>query len=221
MLFLAVFCGFLAEYQLEHKIEKDRADEYAELFMQDLKNDSIYVNQLLASQKQMLSHADSLLIILSSDEYLIHNYQIVDHFNKLAVFVDFNPAFPINFDQAKNSGSLRYLKNKKLINSLSSLNRAMQRIQEVCRGYNDHIKQYLTPFSVDHLNTLQYDIFSRRVLVDNPEIRHWNSEVATLLANKINLKRTYDLFFIDYFYVDCSSKINSLINELKKEYHLK
>ena len=24
MLFLAVFCGFLAEYQLEHKIEKDR-----------------------------------------------------------------------------------------------------------------------------------------------------------------------------------------------------
>lgn len=24
MLFLAVFCGFLAEYQLKHKIEKDR-----------------------------------------------------------------------------------------------------------------------------------------------------------------------------------------------------
>jgi hypothetical protein len=24
MLFLAVFCGFLAEYQLEHKIESDR-----------------------------------------------------------------------------------------------------------------------------------------------------------------------------------------------------
>ena len=27
MLFLAVFCGFLAEYQLEHKIERDRAKE--------------------------------------------------------------------------------------------------------------------------------------------------------------------------------------------------
>jgi hypothetical protein len=24
MLFLAVFCGFLAEYQLEHKIERDK-----------------------------------------------------------------------------------------------------------------------------------------------------------------------------------------------------
>ena len=28
MLFLAVFCGFLAEYQLEHKIEKDRGKQY-------------------------------------------------------------------------------------------------------------------------------------------------------------------------------------------------
>ena len=28
MLFLAVFCGFLAEYQLEHKIEKDREKQY-------------------------------------------------------------------------------------------------------------------------------------------------------------------------------------------------
>ena len=40
MLFLAVFCGFLAEYQLEHKIEKDRAKELAKSFYQELKNDS-------------------------------------------------------------------------------------------------------------------------------------------------------------------------------------
>ena len=32
MLFLAVFCGFLAEYQLEHMIEKDRANELAKSF---------------------------------------------------------------------------------------------------------------------------------------------------------------------------------------------
>ena len=28
MLFLAVFCGILAEYQLEHTIEKDREKQY-------------------------------------------------------------------------------------------------------------------------------------------------------------------------------------------------
>ncbi len=40
-LFLVVFCGFLAEYQLEHKIERDRANELAKSFYHELKNDSI------------------------------------------------------------------------------------------------------------------------------------------------------------------------------------
>ena len=39
MLFLAVFCGFLAEYQLEHKIEKDREKQYIISFEEDLDND--------------------------------------------------------------------------------------------------------------------------------------------------------------------------------------
>ena len=37
MLFLAVFCGFLAEYQLEHKIEKDRERQYVKALLSDLK----------------------------------------------------------------------------------------------------------------------------------------------------------------------------------------
>ncbi|MEN9686530.1 MAG: hypothetical protein RLZZ28_2316, partial [Bacteroidota bacterium] len=41
MLFLAVFSGFLAEYQLEHKIERERANELAKNFYDELKNDSI------------------------------------------------------------------------------------------------------------------------------------------------------------------------------------
>jgi hypothetical protein len=36
MLFLAVFCGFLAEYQLEHKIERDRSKQYIRSFYDDL-----------------------------------------------------------------------------------------------------------------------------------------------------------------------------------------
>jgi len=43
MLFLAVFCGFLAEYQLEHKIERDRAKELAKSFYEELKNDSVNI----------------------------------------------------------------------------------------------------------------------------------------------------------------------------------
>lgn len=47
MLFLAVFCGFLAEYQLEHKIEKDRGKQYIYSFYEDLIADSSHFNMLL------------------------------------------------------------------------------------------------------------------------------------------------------------------------------
>ena len=36
MLFLAVFCGFLAEYQLDHKIERDREKKFIQTFIEDL-----------------------------------------------------------------------------------------------------------------------------------------------------------------------------------------
>ena len=39
MLFLAVFCGFLAEYQLEHKIERDRVNRICHSCYEDLKRD--------------------------------------------------------------------------------------------------------------------------------------------------------------------------------------
>ncbi|MEO6219239.1 MAG: hypothetical protein ABIO81_02345, partial [Ginsengibacter sp.] len=40
MLFLAVFCGFLAEYQLEHKIEKDREKQFIRSLAYDIKADT-------------------------------------------------------------------------------------------------------------------------------------------------------------------------------------
>ena len=40
MLFLAVFCGFLAEYQLEHTIQKDREKVYMQNMLEDLEADT-------------------------------------------------------------------------------------------------------------------------------------------------------------------------------------
>lgn len=62
MLFLAVFCGFLAEYQLEHKIEKEKAHEYIRSFYEDLLSDTssynIYI-QYYEDKMAALKKADS------------------------------------------------------------------------------------------------------------------------------------------------------------------
>ncbi len=55
MLFLAVFCGFLAEYQLEHKIERDRGEQYTYSFYEDLKTDSSHFNDLISRFEKKLT----------------------------------------------------------------------------------------------------------------------------------------------------------------------
>jgi hypothetical protein len=52
MLFLTVFCGFLAEYQLEHKIEKDRENQFIKSYIEDLKTDTAAIAADLIYQKQ-------------------------------------------------------------------------------------------------------------------------------------------------------------------------
>ena len=47
MLFLAVFCGFLAENFREHQIEKEKAKQYIESFYEDLKADTARLTVIL------------------------------------------------------------------------------------------------------------------------------------------------------------------------------
>ncbi len=51
MLFLAVFCGFLAEYQLEHVIEHQREKKYVRLLIEDLKADTANLTFCLYRKK--------------------------------------------------------------------------------------------------------------------------------------------------------------------------
>jgi len=60
MLFLAVFCGFLAEYQLEHKIEKDRAKQYIISLYEDLKNDTARINKLIAYDDEKIDALNNM-----------------------------------------------------------------------------------------------------------------------------------------------------------------
>ena len=61
MLFLAVFCGFLAEYKLEQTIERHREKEYMQLMVEDLKKDTANINTMVAGNRVLISGLDSLL----------------------------------------------------------------------------------------------------------------------------------------------------------------
>src|SRR5574339_647907 len=65
MLFLAVFCGFLAEYALEHKIEADREKQYALSMVEDLKLDTAALNTIIRLRTNRNEDLDSLYLLLN------------------------------------------------------------------------------------------------------------------------------------------------------------
>ena len=50
MLFLAVFCGFLAENQREHMIENQREKQYINSFIEDLKADTAFITKYVKAK---------------------------------------------------------------------------------------------------------------------------------------------------------------------------
>jgi len=78
MLFLAVFCGFLAEYQLEHKIENDRGKQYIISFFDDLKYDTSHLTAVINNYKEKVNSLnviskcyDSVLVIVIPLHFLV------------------------------------------------------------------------------------------------------------------------------------------------------
>jgi hypothetical protein len=60
MLFLAVFCGFLAEYQLEHMIEKERRKEYVLSFYYDLHNNLATCSVIIDGNKKKIEPLNNM-----------------------------------------------------------------------------------------------------------------------------------------------------------------
>ena len=65
MLFLAVFCGFLAENQREQLAEHHREKDYINNLLQDLKQDTTALSSNIRSRERRRIAADSLIYLLS------------------------------------------------------------------------------------------------------------------------------------------------------------
>lgn len=152
MLFLAVFCGFLAEYQLEHKIERDRAKELAKSFYAELRNDSVTAAFKVANRIKQ----EAAL------EYLAHFFKdssLANVSKSFAINFEFGISFrtPTVFeprtmmlDQLKNSGSLRYFKNETLQQLVGDLTVAIKNIYDRQDLETQQRLQYINPIIIQH-----------------------------------------------------------------------
>ena len=118
MLFLAVFCGFLAEYQLEHIIEHQREKQYIKSLVADLKNDQDLIALHESTVRSGLLMMDSMISLLNAPS------QLPDHTGSLYFWARLAPRLnPLSantrtFDQLKNSGNFRLIRDLNTSNKI-------------------------------------------------------------------------------------------------------
>jgi hypothetical protein len=120
MLFLAVFCGFLAEWKLEHVIEHSREKEFMESMVIDIKTDSSKLVYMKSKFGFVSTQIDSLIPLLKDHELLDKNAtEIYQHQVYLNLFVKWIYS-DRTIDQLKNSGTFRLIQNKAVSNGIST-----------------------------------------------------------------------------------------------------
>ena len=115
MLFAAVSLGFLAENIREGYVEKERAHELVTRFEVDVKNNIHFLDSLLKIDQEMEYEMDTALIVLHKSK---------KEFDLAFFFKHVHQSFPRflskndTYEQMKSSGSLRYIKDEKLLSMM-------------------------------------------------------------------------------------------------------
>lgn len=120
MLFLAVFCGFLAEYQLEHKIERDREKVYMQNMLDDFQADTAIYSDYMARNAVVRDLVDTLTILIKRPDRK-------KYISKLAYSARIYTAkwkqiamVKRTYEDMKSSGHLRLIRNKEVAGKVSS-----------------------------------------------------------------------------------------------------
>jgi len=131
MLFLAVFCGFLAENIREHAVEKKRGNEYVRLFIEDLRTDSAILHNTLPKMREAIKGLDTLI----NETYAYMDgkgdtrkiYYTYHHYcrNKFILVLSQRA-----LNQLKNSGNIRLIHDKKTAEIILSAEVGFQQLEE-------------------------------------------------------------------------------------------
>jgi len=142
MLFLAVFCGFLAEYQLEHKIEKDREQQFIKSLVADLQDDVNSINDGMELEKRGVAFLDTLIQLLNNPGLAKQNG---DQLYYVARVGPRSNPFSNNsrtFDQLKYSGGFRLIRNAESSNKIMGYYNQFATIRLMEDNYNHEFDNY-------------------------------------------------------------------------------
>jgi hypothetical protein len=234
MLFLAVFCGFLAENIREHKIEQHRAKDFAKSLVQDLQNDTTAIKIQKKSSEIYISISDSILQLSQVKLEGEHagKFSFYTRFMYWTVPISWNRA---TFEQIKNSGSLRYFKNYQLLEKLMKYDAL---VKEIEGEFNNHqtrgnmllqlineimdpaVHHDLSKYRLMQLDTMSQTTINNYFFATLEPLENKRDAIKEML-NMVIVQQRNLRYNIDTRLFPAKQLADELISELKKEYHLK
>ena len=229
MLFLAVFCGFLAENFRELQVERHREKQYMESMIEDLASDTASLTSTIIRTAALDKGFDSLKNYLYDIENIEKNTSII--YRQNATYTR-NVLLSLNDQtstQLRNSGGMRLIRNKNVANAIARYWKNSVIVENTVYNFNAFIaekaksediifnrKFYRMLVRVDSSTTLS--IYS-----DNTEARLMTND-KNLLISYANYTDRLQKFIEQYITPQVNrfkSRTAELMDLIKKEYHLK
>ena len=227
MLFLAVFCGFLAELQLEHQIEKTREKEYILSMIEDLQKDTANFNIVSNDFHEIETRLDSLIAGFDKATSRFNSNWVSDFMKSIKNgYTDFVYT-DRTIQQLTNSGGMRLIKRDAAAKGIISYDAAIKdlyiELNMMSAGQENYIKEV-------------FNNWSQRYMYRDLSITNWDRKINYVITK--NYWTTTDSKAFDqlynkmvYYYemtllqtrlmVNYKKQAIDLIALLKNEYHLK
>ena len=223
MLFLAVFCGMLAEYELEHIIEHQREKKYIRSLIRDVELDIASLHKSYESKNLQIIYFDSLKHLLQQG----YKSQMND-FYFYARNINRNLTFQYHdrtIQQLKNSGNLRLIRNQNAADSITVYDN--ERIKSLLfqQEFETELRRHI---SFNLLGKI-FDSFTWNDMTDSTGkifrpvnrptlLTHDPALLSELSFKVVTLKGTIN--FTTRAIANAIISANNLITLLKKEYKL-
>lgn len=218
MLFLAVFCGFLAENQREHYIEHLREKQYMQSLLEDLVQDTLEMGRISRVNQQAILNIDTLL-----DEKLLLDLLDADQGNRKRLYQ--LAAATMGAEQAvfsqrtlsqlKNAGGLRLVRDKEVADLISVYDNKIQALSVISNSLDESTTDVARQAS--EILDLNY----YRAGNDGKfELINYDHRMLARFSNTIQIAQAVFLFYENHL-VEEKQVATRLIHLIQEKYHPK
>jgi hypothetical protein len=226
MLFLAVSLGFMAENIREHQIEQNREKQYIVSFVADLESDIVNILEGMPRKDARIKAIDTLFQYFNENPNVTSVPAIIVKKMKRAAYDRSYVRNTTTINQLKNSGNLRLIRNRRVVDSIASYDWRWSRVEYYRETYITNQKD---------IYHLEEEILEAKDIIgfyiNNDSLTSENSSPITgnirIRREKLNaylnlLSRQLIVTKLDKEnYRKIAVMSRDLINNIKQEYDLK